>query len=443
MEVPYKFIPKPCQLDMFKALDSGCRHAFLLWSRRAGKDLACWNYMIKAALTRVGSYYYFFPEHTQARKVIWEGFTHEGRPYLDYIPPGVIAKKRDDMLYIQLTNGSVIRLLGTNNYDSDMGTNPCGVIYSEYDVTTGAAKNKSARDHMLPIILRNDGWEIVQSTPRGRSNMYQLGLIAQHDPAWFYSVQTIEDVEPEMWKRILKEAKTSGMSQTKISQEYYCDYSAADEGSYYEKCIEDARVDGRIGFFPADPHKLTYVVLDLGIRDPMAAWFLQKNGDYIDVVDFFQFTGMPMYDVAYEFKKKGYKYGTFNLPEDGNKRDIGYGHTTVDAFRDGVAKFAVGGLVLDPLPLVKGQRAIDALRNMFHKFRFNTGTCGQGLEYLRKYHKVWNKSLQCYTDVAAHDINSHAATALALAPQVAYYTNEDSFNLAQTLKVRVVDPRWA
>ena len=65
IQIPHQFIPRPYQLDLLKAMDSGYNRAVVVWSRRAGKDKTLWNLIIKKALETKGTYYYFFPEYSQ------------------------------------------------------------------------------------------------------------------------------------------------------------------------------------------------------------------------------------------------------------------------------------------------------------------------------------------------------------------------------------------
>ncbi len=56
----------------------------------AGKDTTMWNYMIKRAYLEPGIYYYFLPSFVQAKRVIWDGMTNDGKRMLDYIPKQII-----------------------------------------------------------------------------------------------------------------------------------------------------------------------------------------------------------------------------------------------------------------------------------------------------------------------------------------------------------------
>ena len=57
-----KFIPRIYQLPVMDALENkGYKRIIIIWPRRAGKDVLAFNLIIRAALKRVGVYYYVFP----------------------------------------------------------------------------------------------------------------------------------------------------------------------------------------------------------------------------------------------------------------------------------------------------------------------------------------------------------------------------------------------
>ena len=90
--IPYNFTPREYQLPLFEAMDSGIKRAVLAYHRRGGKDLACWNLMLKKAMERVANYYYIFPEYSQARKSFWDNITEDGVRFLDFCPKAIVKK---------------------------------------------------------------------------------------------------------------------------------------------------------------------------------------------------------------------------------------------------------------------------------------------------------------------------------------------------------------
>lgn len=93
------------------------KRAVLVWHRRAGKDVACLNLILRQAIKTIGAYYYILPTYRQARLVIFEGMTMTGQKFLDYIPEELVRKINIQEMKITLINGSNIYFLGSDNYD--------------------------------------------------------------------------------------------------------------------------------------------------------------------------------------------------------------------------------------------------------------------------------------------------------------------------------------
>ena len=120
-----KFSPRSYQLPLFDAIENkGYKRVLAILPRRAGKDICAWNLMIRAALKKIAVYYYIFPTYAQAKKVIWNSITNQGESFLDYIPASLVKSKNSQEMKILLANGSIIQLVGSDNVDSLVGTNP-------------------------------------------------------------------------------------------------------------------------------------------------------------------------------------------------------------------------------------------------------------------------------------------------------------------------------
>lgn len=154
-----KFVPRSYQLPLITAIESGkFKRVVAVLPRRAGKDVAAFNVMFRMALRRVGVYYYIFPTFTQAKRVIWQSILNDGSKFLDFIPKELVQQKNESELRINLKNGSVIQLVGSDNYDGLVGTNPCGLVFSEY-----ALQDPRAYQFLRPILAANDGWAVFIS----------------------------------------------------------------------------------------------------------------------------------------------------------------------------------------------------------------------------------------------------------------------------------------
>ncbi len=112
------FVPRPYQLPMITAIESGkFKRVLAILPRRAGKDVAAFNLMLRQALRKVGVYYYIFPTFTQAKRVIWDSILNSGRRFLDFIPKELIEAENSSELKIKLRNGSLIQLVGSDNFN--------------------------------------------------------------------------------------------------------------------------------------------------------------------------------------------------------------------------------------------------------------------------------------------------------------------------------------
>lgn len=216
--LPHKFSPRKYQLPLLKAMDSGIKRAVIVWNRRAGKDKVCFNYMIKRAFERVGTYYYFLPEYSQAKKVIWNNIDNDGFAMLDHVPKEVIKAINNSELKIELINGSIIQLIGADNFkQSGVGANPIGVVFSEYSVTAPDAWN-----FVSPILAVNGGWAVFNFTPRGKNHAWELLQKAQENEKWFWQILTVNETKV-LSEEALDEEKRNN-PESIIQQEYYCSF---------------------------------------------------------------------------------------------------------------------------------------------------------------------------------------------------------------------------
>lgn len=91
---PVDWSPYPFQLPLWRYLYSGGKKAIAIWHRRAGKDIMGINWITASAIREVGIYWYVYPTYNQAKMSVWDGMTLSGRPYMSFIPKGVIARSQ-------------------------------------------------------------------------------------------------------------------------------------------------------------------------------------------------------------------------------------------------------------------------------------------------------------------------------------------------------------
>lgn len=230
IQVPHKFKPRKYQLNLIKAMEAGAKRAVIIWHRRSGKEKTCLNIMVTKMLERVGTYYYFFPEFSQGRKIIWDGIDKDGFRFIDHIPKELIVSKNDHEMKIKLSNGSMFQIIGTDNIDSIVGSNPIGCVFSEY-----AIQRPKAWEFIRPILAENGGWAIFDYTPRGMNHGWKLYQQAKTSD-WFNEVLTVDQtnaISPEA----LREEYTQ-MPEDLFEQEYYCKFVEG-AGQFFRRIDEN------------------------------------------------------------------------------------------------------------------------------------------------------------------------------------------------------------
>lgn len=246
--LPHKFSPRTYQLPLLSALDSGINRAIIVWHRRSGKDKTCFNYMVKRAVERVGTYFYLLPSYTQAKKVIWDNIDNDGMRMLDHIPVHLIKHTNATELKIELINGSIIQLIAADEFkQSGVGTNPIGVVFSEYSISS-----KDAWDYIRPILAANKGWAVFNFTPRGKNHAWELLEKAKNDPAWFTETLTVDDTTVLDAETLAQERRES--PQAIFEQEYYCKF--IDGAGQFFRRIRENVYQGEPGIDPEHSFQL-------------------------------------------------------------------------------------------------------------------------------------------------------------------------------------------
>src|SRR5690606_29510758 len=175
-------------------------------------------------------------------------------------PPELVESKNSQEMKIRFTNGSLLQLVGSDNYDTLMGTNPQGVVFSEY-----ALQDPRAYQYIRPILTANDGWALFISTPRGKNHLWELLQIARESPDWFAYKLSVEDTNHIPMEEIERERREGLMSDDLIMQEYFCSFEMGVEGAYYAKYLDRMRLDGRIGQVPWENGFKVHTAWDLGV----------------------------------------------------------------------------------------------------------------------------------------------------------------------------------
>jgi phage terminase large subunit len=394
--LPHKFTPRPYQLPLLSAMDSGFKRGVAVWHRRSGKDKTFINIAAKKAFERKGGYFYYFPTLSQGRKIIWDGMDRDGFKFLDHIPSDLISNKNNQEMKITLVNGSIFQVVGTDRIEV-VGTNPVGCVFSEYSL-----QDPKAWDLIRPILAENDGWSIFNFTPRGMNHGYKLFNMAESNPEWFVSLLTVDDTGAIPIEAVEAERR-AGMSEELIQQEFYCSFEYGLEGAYYAKYVAKARQEGRIVDFPIED-KLVHTAWDLGISDAMSIWFFQLIGREIHIIDYYENQGEGFPHYADVLKDKPYHYGNHYGPHDIKVREIGTGKSRESVARD-------LGITFKIAPNVGIMDGIEAVRSIFKRCWFHRTNTEHGLNALMNYQKSYNEKHNVFSKTPLHNWASHGADA--------------------------------
>lgn len=212
--IPHKYQPRKYQLPFLKAFDNGIKRFILCWHRRSGKDKTVFAVLSKRMLEKKGLYLYILPYYSQAKKIIWHGIDKDGFKFLDHFPKEITKSVNETEMRIELINGSILQLVGADKVDSIVGTNPIGVVFSEYSLM-----KSSVWDFIRPILAENGGWAVFVFTPRGMNHAWKLIQQAKETKDWFVQLLTVEDTQA-ISKEVL-EAEKREMPQDLFEQEYY------------------------------------------------------------------------------------------------------------------------------------------------------------------------------------------------------------------------------
>lgn len=402
VSIPNQWEPRDYQLPVLKYFGNGGDRAATMWHRRAGKDACCLNHEAIAAFDRVAAYWHLMPTQRQARKAIWNGINPKtGQKILDQVFPQEIRKRtRDDEMLIELVNGSIWQLCGSDNYDSLVGSNVAGVVFSEWSLT-----NPRAWDYIRPILAENGGWAWFNYTPRGKNHGYDLYQMAENNKRWFAQTLTVDDtnvISPE----IIQEERDSGMSEDMIQQEYYCSFDGGVEGSYYSDLLKKARDEGRITKVPMEPNVPVNTFWDLGRNDTTAIWFHQQVGKEHRFIKTFENNGEGLQYYAKYLKDLGYNFGDHYLPHDVEVTEL-----TTNMSRRKVLE----SLGVNPLKTVKRisdiNEGIQMTRGVIPKCWFDEEGCKEGLRALESYRKEYDERHQTFKSRPLHDWSSNYADA--------------------------------
>lgn len=197
-------------------------------------------------------------------------------------------------------------------------------------------------------------------------------------------------------------------------------WQVSNEGLYYCKQMNLARLEKRIGFVPYDEQLPVYTAWDLGYNDSNAIWYFQVHGKEIRLIDYDEGSGESLAHWLGVVKSKGYVYEKHIAPHDIMVHEYTSGMTRQASAR----KLGINFIPAQKVEIIPG---IDAVRNILNRCWFDEKKCEKGIKALDGYKKEWDERAACWRSQPYHNWASHGADSFrTLATGLHYITNQKS-----------------
>lgn len=357
--------------------------------------------IIRQAFKRVGAYYYVFPTFSAGRRILWDAITNDGCRVLDFIPPQVVESRHEQQMRIKLINGSIIQIIGSDNYDNTLiGTNPIGMIFSEY-----ALQDEQAWAFSKPILQGNDGWALFLSTPRSKNHLYSLWTIAQQNPDYWYStLLTVKDTKHISEEEIQAEIDRGEISWELAQQEYYCSFDLGISGCVYGISLDRMKLNNQLTSVPWQPQYRVNTAWDIG-NDTTAIIFYQIVGLNIHVIDYYENSNQNLEHYVSIIQSKEYNWGQHWFPHDMRITEwAGPRFTRIEKAR----QLGIKAKVVDDVGFDDG---LEWVKSQMPKIWIDSTKCVKLIHALENYRYEYDRKLGKYKDKPLHDKYSHGCDA--------------------------------
>lgn len=376
--------------------------------RRWGKDEIALNVTRDLALERPASYWHCLPEYAQARKALWTAVNpHTGKRRIDEAFPRAIRKTTNEQeMFIELVNGSTWQLIGSDRYDSTVGSSPAGIVYSEW-----ALANPSAWGYHRPMVQENAGWAAFITTPRGNNHAKAMFDMAQGSDNWFSELSNVHDTgaltQVQLDEALEEYQALYGIDfgRAMFEQEYLCSFAGAMVGAYFGAEMNRAEREGRITEVEIDYTQPVHTVMDLGkaVNNPIGCF--QVIGGVPRWVDFYKPESEDLADWVQWLNDKGYN-GTDYVPHDILVTEWGSKRTRFELLQS-------MGRKPKRLPRVSVADGLQAARTSINASRIHAGEDDRGLRVAawvdgaKNYRRDWDDERKTFRETPVKDWAEH------------------------------------
>lgn len=352
------------------------------------------------------------PQANQARKALWNAVnSHTGKRRIDEAFPLEIRKRtREDDMLIEFVNGSTWQVVGSDNFNSLVGSPPVGLVFSEW-----ALCDPASWAYLMPIIEENHGWVIFNTTPRGKNHAFRSLRGARTSADAFAQVIRADETDVftrEQLAAIRRELiATYGeeYGESLYEQEYGCSFEASNLGAILGRALVRAQREGRISDEQGayDPRGAPIEISsDIGRRDASTWWFWQPCVGGFRIVDHDKDSGLDADEWCERLHKRvqdrGYKLGKIWLPHDARAKTFSAKHSAVEVFID-----RFGGNVMAITPNSSIPDRINAARRVLSRCAFHETNTERGRDGLSAWSYVYDEERREFSREPDHNWASH------------------------------------
>lgn len=240
--------------------------------------------------------------------------------------------------------------------------------------------------------------------------------VPQHLHLYFHKLekQGIFLSQTQKWWYVKKE-KTLG---TAIMREFPSTpdeaFASSGEGRFYVTEFQEMRRNGQLGKVPYQRNRMVFTGWDLGVSDFNCIWFAQRNGPYIQLIDYLECNNKSLADYAAilldKAKALGYRYEACYLPHDGANREMSH-HLLWSRADQLTREFGFNAVVC---PRIKRDiDGVELVRRYLPEIFIDEKMCAKGIKAVESYRKAWNKATARFEDdKPLHNEHSHGHKAL-------------------------------
>lgn len=321
MKIEINYTPEPNQQTVH---EDRHRYRVVCAGRKFGKSVLARHELIRKALFHVPKEQtegvYQPPNFWIVSPTIKQGKLNHWRQLMAEIPAEFIRKTNNTELQIELVNGSILHILGSENADKIRGAGVIGMVVDE----AAYIPERTWEMVLEPELFSTKGWALFISTPRGFNwfaDVYNRGQISHEDydddwASWrFTSYETPRAKDPVRLKFLNKKQEQS--AQETFAQEFLADFTKL-EGLIYKSFSRKSHV---IEPFAIPKEWPCYRAIDWGAKDPTCVLFftLDPNGR-IFLTDEIYETDITTTELATKIKSKSYGRNIVNTFADPSGR---------------------------------------------------------------------------------------------------------------------------